>query len=452
MDLRDRVAALIGDRADEGWFDVHRDVFRDPAIFQLELEHIFEGTWVFVGLESQVPRAHDFLTTWVGRTPVVVTRAGDGQLHCVINSCRHRGAALFQTRQGNRKFHACPYHGWVYDSGGKCIDIKDQSSGGYPAAFDCLDHNLVPVARFGNYRGFLFASLRPDVPDLLEHLGDARRFLDLVVDQSEEGVEIVPGEVVYTYQGNWKMQVENALDLYHFTSTHPSYLQVLQQRGRRRQQDGAGQSGAAQSIYENLGAQRQAQRGSMSFAHGHVAYWGDNPNAAERPLYAGYEPLVQRVGREVADWMLRVRNLVIYPNLQIVENASLQMRVLRPLAVDRTEVTSYCLAPRNEPAQAREKRIRQYEEFYNPSGMATPDDVAVYEACQRGHGARGLSDQQGYLRGLGLGAVAPGQGARELGIAPVSAMQGGYDLADETCFHAGYREWQRLILKGVEHA
>ncbi|WP_337179925.1 tripartite tricarboxylate transporter substrate-binding protein [Hydrogenophaga borbori] len=322
----------------------------------------------------------------------------------------------------------------------------------YPAAFDCLDHNLVPVARFGNYRGFLFASLRPDVPDLLDHLGDARRFLDLVVDQSEEGVEIVPGEVVYTYQGNWKMQVENALDLYHFTSTHPSYLQVLQQRGRRRQQDGAGQSGAAQSIYENLGAQRQAQRGSMSFAHGHVAYWGDNPNAAERPLYAGYEPLVQRVGREVADWMLRVRNLVIYPNLQIVENASLQMRVLRPLAVDRTEVTSYCLAPRNEPAQAREKRIRQYEEFYNPSGMATPDDVAVYEACQRGHGARGLSDQQGYLRGLGLGAVAPGQGARELGIAPVSAMQGGYDLADETCFHAGYREWQRLILKGVEHA
>ncbi|NCT96095.1 MAG: Rieske 2Fe-2S domain-containing protein [Comamonadaceae bacterium] len=451
MDLQDRIAALIGDRTDEGWFDVHRDVFRDPSIFQLELQHIFEGTWVFVGLESQVPRAHDFLTTWIGRTPVVVTRAGDGQLHCVINSCRHRGAALFQTRQGNRKFHACPYHGWVYDSGGKCIDIKDQSRGGYPAAFDCLDHNLVPVARFGNYRGFLFASLRQDVPDLLEHLGDARRFLDLVVDQSEEGVEIVPGEVVYTYQGNWKMQVENALDLYHFTSTHPSYLQVLQQRGRRRQQDGAGTPGA-QSIYENLGAQRQAQRGSMSFVHGHVAYWGDNPNAAERPLYAGYEPLVQRVGREVADWMLRVRNLVIYPNLQIVENASLQMRVLRPLAVDRTEVTSYCLAPRHEPAQAREKRIRQYEEFYNPSGMATPDDVAVYEACQRGHGARGLSDQQGYLRGLGLGAVAPGQGARELGISPVSAMQGGYDLADETCFHAGYREWQRLMLKGVEHA
>lgn len=451
MDLPDRIAALIGDRADEGWFDVHRDVFRDPAIFQLELEHIFEGTWVFVGLESQVARAHDFLTTWIGRTPVVVTRAGNGQLHCVINSCRHRGAALFQTRQGNRKFHACPYHGWVYDSGGKCIDIKDQSSGAYPAAFDCLDHNLVPVARFGNYRGFLFASLRQDVPELLEHLGDARRFLDLVVDQSEEGVEIVPGEVVYTYQGNWKMQVENALDLYHFTSTHPSYLQVLQQRGRRRQEDGAGNPGA-QSIYENLGAQRQAQRGSMSFVHGHVAYWGDNPNLAERPLYAGYEPLVQRVGREVADWMLRVRNLVIYPNLQIVENASLQMRVLRPLAVDRTEVLSYCLAPRNEPAQAREKRIRQYEEFYNPSGMATPDDVAVYEACQRGHGARGLSDQQGYLRGLGLGGVASGQGARELGITPVSAMQGGYDLADETCFHAGYREWRRLILKGIEHA
>lgn len=451
MGLRDRIATLVGDRADEGWFEVHRDAFRDPDIFELELEHIFEGSWVFVGLESQLPRPHDYLSTWVGRTPVVLSRSGDGQLHCVINSCRHRGAALFQTRRGNRKFHACPYHGWVYDSGGQCVDIKDKAAGGYPAGFDSTDHNLVPVARFGNYRGFLFASLRADVPDLLEHLGDARRFLDLVVDQSEDGIEIVPGEVVYTYQGNWKMQVENALDLYHFTSTHPSYLQVLQQRGRRRQEGAA--PAAAQSIYENLGAQRQAQRGSMSFAHGHVAYWGDNPNASERPLHAGHEQLVQRVGQTQADWMLRVRNLVIYPNLQIVENASLQLRVLRPLAVDQTEVSSYCLAPRNESAPAREKRIRQYEEFYNPSGMATPDDVAVYEACQRGHAALGLSDQQGYLRGLGLGqdARSPGQGARELGITPVASMQGGYDLADETCFHAGYREWQRLILKGLEH-
>ena len=47
---------LIEDRPSEGVFRVRRDVFRDPEIFELEMKHIFEGTWVFVGLESQIPR------------------------------------------------------------------------------------------------------------------------------------------------------------------------------------------------------------------------------------------------------------------------------------------------------------------------------------------------------------------------------------------------------------
>lgn len=451
MDLHSRIRSLVVDNVEEGWFDVGRDAFRDPDIFQLEIERIFESSWVFVGLEAQVAQAHDYLSTWIGRTPVVITRGRDGRLHCVINSCRHRGAALFQEQRGRKPYHACPYHGWVYDSAGRCVDVKDKEAGSYPPAFDNIDHDLVPVARFDSYRGFLFASLSPDVPDLLEHLGDARRFLDLVVEQSKDGLEIVPGDVVYTFQGNWKMQVENTLDLYHFTSTHPSYLQVLQQRGKRREQQ-AGEERLAPSIYENLDAQQQAQRGSMSFEYGHVAYWGDNPNAADRPLHANVEELISRVGRDMAEWMLRVRNLVIFPNLQIVENASLQMRVLRPLAVDRTEISSYCLAPKGETPAAREKRIRQYEEFYNPSGMATPDDVAVYEACQRGHGARGLDGQLGYLRGLGLAVQNDRQRERELGVTPAASMSGGYNMADETCLHTAYREWLRLMSKGDSHA
>lgn len=450
MDLHQRIESMVVDDPDRPWFDVHRDVYRDEEILELEMRHIFEGSWVFVGLEQQALQAYDCFTSWIGRTPVVVSRDGDGVLHCFINSCRHRGAAVFRLpRESKRKFHSCPYHGWTYDAAGRCVDVKERSSGGYPQAFETTSHDLVRVARFESYRGFLFASLNSDVPVLTEHLGQASRFLDLIVDQGPDGVEIVPGDVVYTYEANWKMQVENALDLYHFTSTHPSYLQVLQERGQARSRQDAAQPHGG-SIYEDLGAQRRAQRGSMSFAHGHVAYWGDNPNVAQRPLFADYEALVRRVGQVDADWMLKVRNLVIYPNLQLVENASLQLRVLRPLSVALTEVTSYCLAPRGESDAAREQRIRQYEDFYNPSGMATPDDVAVYEACQLGHQARSLTAQQGYLRGLGLpgGSAA----AAELGLSPANSMQGAYKLADETCLHAGYREWRRLLLKGIGHA
>ncbi len=48
-------------------------------------------------------------------------------------------------------------------------------------------------------------------------------------------------------------------------------------------------------------------------------------------------------------------------------------------------MTTYCLAPRGEDRAARAVRIRQYEEFFNPSGLATPDDATAYEDCQAGN-------------------------------------------------------------------
>ncbi len=432
----------LDDRVGSGHFSVRRAAMQDPALFELEIERIFESHWVFVGLASQVPAAHDYMAVTVGRAPVLITRGGDGQIRAFINSCRHRGARLTAQPHGNRRTHVCPYHGWTYDSQGQCLDVKDRQQGAYAAAFDAEDHNLEEVAHLGNYRGFLFVSLAAEVPSLEEYLGDARCFLDLAIDQSSDGLECVPGDISYTYRGNWKLQVENALDLYHFTSTHPSYIQVLSQRKQRRQ-EGSGQ--LPTSIYENMAAQRGAQRGTFSFPYGHVAYWGDNPNAAERPLARHFDELVRRVGSQRAEWMLKVRNLVIFPNLQLVENASLQLRILIPLRHDLTEVRGYCLAPAGEDAATRRSRIRQYEDFYNPSGLATPDDVAVYERCQQGGKARQIDWFQGYGRGMSVRQEGSNDAARALDLEPIESVVGDYALADETCFHGVYREWQRLL-------
>jgi hypothetical protein len=37
---------LIDDRPDEGVFRVHRDAFRDPAVFAQEIVQFFERGWV----------------------------------------------------------------------------------------------------------------------------------------------------------------------------------------------------------------------------------------------------------------------------------------------------------------------------------------------------------------------------------------------------------------------
>jgi benzoate/toluate 1,2-dioxygenase alpha subunit len=65
-----------------------------------------------------------------------------------------------------------------------------------------------------------------------------------------------------------------------------------------------------------------------------------------------------------------------------MDQFSTQIRHFRPIAPDKTEVTIYCIAPKGESAQARALRIRQYEDFFNASGMATPDDLEEFRSCQ----------------------------------------------------------------------
>ncbi len=91
--LRDELAGLIDDRPGDGVFRVHRGVFDDPAVFDLEMQRIFEGGWVFLGLASQLPAPNDFFTTWVSRTPILVTRDENGGLNAFVNACPHRREA-----------------------------------------------------------------------------------------------------------------------------------------------------------------------------------------------------------------------------------------------------------------------------------------------------------------------------------------------------------------------
>jgi benzoate/toluate 1,2-dioxygenase alpha subunit/2,4,5-trichlorophenoxyacetic acid oxygenase 1 len=247
-------ASLFADAPGE--FLVGRDIYRDPEVFDWEMKYIFESTWNLVGLESQVAKPYDFFTAHIGRTPVIVSRDAQGALHCVVNSCRHKGALVCHHQQGNARTFVCQYHGWAYDAGGRNIAIKDQSAGGYNACFEQHCHDLQPVARFASYRGVLFASLHPGVPPLEEHLGDLRAMIDLVVDQSPQGIECIPGRCNFTFRGNWKLQMENGVDPYHFSSTHLSYIQALQRRSEKG------------SVYSGFRS-NQLERGTFAFANGH---------------------------------------------------------------------------------------------------------------------------------------------------------------------------------------
>ena len=85
--------AVIEDES-AGVYRANRRIFTDEDIFELEMKHIFEGNWVYLAHETQVPNPGDYFTTYIGRQPVVITRDRNGKLHCLINACSHRGDAV----------------------------------------------------------------------------------------------------------------------------------------------------------------------------------------------------------------------------------------------------------------------------------------------------------------------------------------------------------------------
>src|SRR5271163_1890881 len=92
-------------------FRVHRDAYRDQAIFQLELKKIFERCWLYLGHESEVQKPGDFATRRVADRDVIFIRTRNQGVKALYNSCTHRGVTLCRERSGSAKVFSCPYHG-----------------------------------------------------------------------------------------------------------------------------------------------------------------------------------------------------------------------------------------------------------------------------------------------------------------------------------------------------
>src|SRR5258707_3008610 len=348
----------VEDDPASGVHHVSHDIFTDPEIFELEMKHIFEGNWIYLAHESQIPNNNDYFTTYMGRQPIFIARSRSGELNAFVNACSHRGAMLCRHKRGNKSTYTCPFHGWTFNNSGKLLKVKDPVGAGYPECFNKEgSHDLTKVARFDSYRGFLFGSLSPDVVPLVEHLGEAAKIIDLIVDQSPEGLEVLRGSSTYVYDGNWKLQTENGADGYHVSAVHWNYAATTTRRKEAEKVDNV----------RAMDAGGWAKQGGAfyPFENAHLLLWPNWSNPAARPNEYRRAAVAASFGQARADWMVqRSRNLCLYPNVYLMDQFSSQIRHFRPIAVDKTEVTIYCIAPKGEAPESRARRGPPKQEFF----------------------------------------------------------------------------------------
>ncbi|MEX0870669.1 MAG: Rieske 2Fe-2S domain-containing protein, partial [Aquisalimonadaceae bacterium] len=400
---------LVDDRVDEGVFRIDRDIYLNEDVYEKEIDVFFEKGWVYLCHESQVKEAGDYFSTHIGRQPVFLLRQKDGSLSGFLNACAHRASMLVPLRQGRARTLTCRFHGWVFDSQGKCIKIKDENTGAYPENFACKEHfRLTRVAKVESYGGFVFGSLNENAPPLEAYLGAAKSFIDMFSQQSPDGMEIVAGSSTYVGHHNWKLQVENVVDGYHVTTVHRNFASTIMRRDERPGYDAM--------MKTDTGRMRGAvANGCYDLGHGHMAIWVDRADLEAAPLHASRDRIEGRVEPELANWMLRRgRNLMVFPNLVLNDLASTHLRVHRPLGPGLTEITIWCIAPVGEPREARIARVRKFEDFFLVSGMATSDDLVSMDVAHGGARARGARWNE-FLRGMDSVVEGPDERATALG-------------------------------------
>ena len=384
MEIKD----LIVDDQQRAVFRVHRSSMTSLELFQQERELIFNRCWIYVGHESEVENPGDYRRRTVAGRPLLFVRGQDGQIRVFLNSCPHRGAQICRDHAGNAKLLRCPYHAWTFSTQGELIGVPQADA--YGPGFDRAALGLKEPPRVESYRGFHFICFNPEVEDLVTYLGGARDYLDLVVDQAEQGMRVVRGSHKYDIKANWKLLVENSLDSYHLVSAHRSYVDYVTGVGT----DDSGRTmatrppGIARALGNGHAVGENVPLNGRPIAHWHPLFG----KAAKVPMARVRQRLVARHGEErtrrIADTS---RNLLIYPNLLILDFVAVAIRYIEPLAPDRMAVTAWHLAPEQESSAMLAKRLDSYLTFLGPGGLATPDDVEILESCQAGYQATELA-------------------------------------------------------------
>ena len=364
---------------------VHRDVYIDPEVFQLEMERLWSRTWIYVGHDSQVPKAGDFITVDVAAKPLIMVRHTDAKVRVLMNRCAHKGTKVVYDTAGNAgKTFRCPYHAWTYRTDGTLLHVPLKE--GYSTE---MKTGLTPVTH-ESYRGFVFARLGPG-PGFRDYFGDSLSSIDNLADRSPEGeLEITGGCLRYLHDCNWKMFVENLNDTMHPMIVHASSAGTAKKLWEGKPADLPKPMAIEQYAPFANDYKFFDDMGVRVYRHGH-GFSGVNfsIHSAYSSIPEYEEAMRQAYGERAKEILGTVRhNTVYYPSLTI-KGAIQSIRVARPLAADKTVIESWTFRLKGAPDKLLERTVMYNRLINSPMSVVGHDDLHCYRSAQEGLAAEG---------------------------------------------------------------
>ncbi|MSQ32149.1 MAG: aromatic ring-hydroxylating dioxygenase subunit alpha [Dehalococcoidia bacterium] len=367
-------------RADKGLLD--RRIFVDPDIYKQELEQVFGRCWLYLGHESQVDKPNDFLGTYMGEDPVLLTRDSKGKLHGFLNMCRHRGNRISRADFGNCPSFMCTYHGWTFTTDGKLVGVP-----GYKEAyFEELDRSqwgLVETAQIESYKGLVFATWDRQAPPLIKYLGGMSFELDFLVGRHDSPTQVLSGVNRWALNANWKYPADNfGGDDGHHAITHGSVRHLDSDRAYSSSFAGRGGLQARNELRDPLenfkrGPIRDYYRSHVEEAKKRLGLKENDPRG-----YAG------SVG-------------TVFPNTSI-HCVRHSIRTWHPRGPTKTEIWSYCIVDKDAPDEVKNAMKTYLTGSFSPGGVLEQDDMNNWlQSTSTAMSPTAQKYVQGILAGLG---------------------------------------------------
>jgi anthranilate 1,2-dioxygenase large subunit len=357
----------------EGFARVPYWVFKSPAVYAREQTAIFQGkSWNYLCLEAELPAVGDYVATYAGDSPVIVTRAEDGFIYAFENRCSHRGALLALEDRGSVKNFTCIYHAWTHSLQGDLIGVAFKDGVGGKGGMDpsfCMAAHGPRKLRVAQVHGLVFGSFSNDVPTIEEYIGsDVLAHISRVLSHKEP---VIIGRFTQMLPNNWKLYFENVKDSYHASILH--------------------------LFFTTFEINRLSQKGAIVVSEdggNHVSYSAIDPSAALATEYAQQnirsesnfglaDPSLLQGIDEFGDG-ITLQILSVFPGfvLQQIQNA-IAIRQILPRGPECTELKWTYLGFSSDNRDLRKIRLRQ-SNLVGPAGYVSMEDGCVGGFVQRG--------------------------------------------------------------------